>query len=74
MAAGASVTGCTVHSVTLEVDSGPILAQQVVPVLPDDTVATLHERIKVAERKLYPETIRRVLDELAAEPRSTPSW
>jgi phosphoribosylglycinamide formyltransferase-1 len=74
LAAGASVTGCTVHSVTLEVDAGPILAQQVVPVLPDDTAATLHERIKVAERSLYPETIRRVLKELAAEPGSRPPW
>jgi len=74
LAAGARVTGCTVHSVTLEMDAGPILAQRVVPVLPDDTAATLHERIKVAERILYPETIRRVLKELAAEPGTTPPW
>jgi len=74
LAAGASVTGCTVHAVTLEVDAGPILAQQVVPVLPDDTVVTLHERIKVAERSLYPETIRHVLNRLAAETESTPPW
>ena len=52
------VTGCTVHVATVEVDAGPILAQEAVPVLPDDTVETLHERIKAVERRLYPETIR----------------
>jgi len=74
LAAGVEVTGCTVHVVTLEVDAGPILAQEAVPVLPGDTVTTLHERIKVVERRLYPETIRRVLDELATMPRSAPPW
>ena len=59
---GVKVTGCTVHVVTLEVDAGPILAQQAVRVLDDDTAESLHERIKVVERKLYPDTIRRVLD------------
>jgi phosphoribosylglycinamide formyltransferase 1 len=62
LAAGVSVTGCTVHIATLEVDEGPILAQEEVPVLPDDTVETLHERIKIVERRLYPETIRRFLN------------
>jgi phosphoribosylglycinamide formyltransferase-1 len=56
--AGAEVTGCTVHVVTAEVDAGPILAQEPVAVEPGDTVATLHERIKVVERSLYPRTIR----------------
>src|SRR5688500_17310302 len=46
LAYGVKVTGCTVHLATLEVDAGPILAQEAVPVLPDDTVETLHERIK----------------------------
>ena len=46
LAAGVKVTGCTVHVATLEVDDGPILAQEAVPVLADDTVETLHERIK----------------------------
>ena len=55
---GVRVTGCTVHLVTLEVDAGPILAQEAVPVLPDDTVERLHERIKATERRLYPRTIR----------------
>jgi phosphoribosylglycinamide formyltransferase-1 len=74
LAAGVAVTGCTVHLVTREVDAGQILAQEAVPVLPGDTVATLHERIKVVERRLYPETIRRVLSELANRPSSTPPW
>jgi phosphoribosylglycinamide formyltransferase-1 len=59
------VTGCTVHVAELEVDSGPVLAQYEVPVLPDDTVQTLHERIKGAERRLYPATIQLVLAKLA---------
>lgn len=57
LAAGVKVTGCTVHLATLEVDSGPILAQEAVPVLPGDTVESLHERIKAVERHLYPQTI-----------------
>jgi phosphoribosylglycinamide formyltransferase-1 len=57
LAAGVKVTGCTVHIATIEVDEGPILAQEPVPVRPDDTRETLHERIKAAERRLYPETI-----------------
>ena len=61
LAFGVKVTGCTVHVATLEVDAGPILAQEPVPVLPGDTAESLHERIKVVERRLYPETIRAVL-------------
>ncbi len=59
LAAGVKVTGCTIHVATPEVDSGPILAQEAVPVLPDDTVESLHERIKEVEHRLYPDTIRR---------------
>jgi phosphoribosylglycinamide formyltransferase 1 len=59
--AGVKVTGCTVHVATLEVDDGPILAQEAVPVLPDDDETSLHERIKDVERRLYPATIRAVL-------------
>jgi phosphoribosylglycinamide formyltransferase 1 len=62
LAAGVKVTGCTVHVVTPEVDEGPILAQEALPVLPDDTEDTLHERIKQVERRLYPATIRRFLE------------
>jgi phosphoribosylglycinamide formyltransferase 1 len=58
---GVKVTGCTVHVATLEVDAGPILAQEAVPVLPEDDEASLHERIKAVERRLYPDTIRAVL-------------
>ena len=64
--AGVAVTGCTVHVATLEMDAGPILAQESVAVLPGDTADSLHERIKAVERRLYPATIKRVLDELAA--------
>jgi len=48
--AGVSETGCTVHRVIAEMDAGPVLAQQKVPVLPGDDEATLHERIKTVER------------------------
>lgn len=58
LAAGVKVTGCTIHVATREVDAGPILAQEAVPVLPGDTAETLHERIKTVERRLYPQTIR----------------
>jgi phosphoribosylglycinamide formyltransferase 1 len=64
--AGVAVTGCTVHVATLEMDAGPILAQEQVAVLPGDTADSLHERIKAVERRLYPATIKRVLDEMAA--------
>ncbi len=59
---GVRVTGCTVHLATMELDAGPILAQEAVPVLPGDTVESLHERIKVVERRLYPDTIRQIID------------
>jgi phosphoribosylglycinamide formyltransferase-1 len=62
LAAGVQVTGCTVHFATLEVDEGPILAQESVPVLPDDTEDTLHERIKETERRLYPQVVRTLLE------------
>ena len=66
LAAGVPETGCTVHLATLEMDAGPILAQEVVPVLPGDTEATLHERIKIVERSLYPATVAWALRELEA--------
>jgi len=66
--AGVKVTGTTVHVATLEVDAGPILAQEAVPVEPGDTEASLHERIKAVERRLYPETIRSFLETVANEP------
>ncbi|MBI5385655.1 MAG: phosphoribosylglycinamide formyltransferase [Verrucomicrobia bacterium] len=54
---GVKFTGCTVHFVDDGVDSGPILGQEVVPVLPGDTAATLHARIQQAEHRLYPATV-----------------
>jgi phosphoribosylglycinamide formyltransferase-1 len=59
---GVKVTGVTVHIATEEVDAGPILAQEAVPVLPGDTEETLHARIKDVERRLYPDTIRKVIE------------
>jgi formyltetrahydrofolate-dependent phosphoribosylglycinamide formyltransferase len=58
LAHGVKITGTTVHIATEEVDAGPILAQEAIPVLPGDTVESLHERIKHVERTLYPKTIR----------------
>ena len=61
LAFGVKVTGTTIHIVTEELDEGPILAQEAVTILPDDTEETLHERIKQVERRLYPDTIKRVI-------------
>lgn len=58
---GVKVTGCTVHVAGLEVDTGRILAQRAVEVLDDDDEASLHERIKVAERDIYPATIEAIV-------------
>ncbi|MBI2821114.1 MAG: phosphoribosylglycinamide formyltransferase [Acidobacteria bacterium] len=55
---GVRYTGCTVHLVDTGLDTGPIILQQVVPVLPDDTEETLSERILVEEHQLYSEAIR----------------
>ena len=54
---GVKFTGATVHFVDQGVDTGPIIAQRTVPVLPGDTPATLHARIQDAERAVYPATI-----------------
>ncbi len=62
--AGATESGCTVHYVDCGMDTGPILGQAKVPVLPDDTAATLHARIQVEEHKLYPAMINKVLAEI----------
>lgn len=60
--AGVKVTGCTVHVATVEVDDGPILAQEAVRVEPGDTEETLHERIKVVERRLYLQTVHEIIE------------
>jgi phosphoribosylglycinamide formyltransferase-1 len=61
IAAGVRVSGCSVHVVDAGVDTGPVLAQAVVPVLPDDDAERLHERIKQLEHRLLPA----VLDAIA---------
>jgi phosphoribosylglycinamide formyltransferase-1 len=57
LAAGEKVTGCTVHYVDEQIDHGDIIGQREVPVLAEDTPETLHARIQIAERELYPEVI-----------------
>jgi phosphoribosylglycinamide formyltransferase 1 len=54
---GAKMTGVTVHYVDQGIDTGPIIAQETVPVLPGDTPESLHARIQEVERKLYPAVI-----------------
>ena len=57
LAAGVKLSGCTVHFVELAVDSGPIVIQAAVPVLPDDTPKTLQARIQVQEHRIFPAAI-----------------
>ncbi|WP_341529231.1 phosphoribosylglycinamide formyltransferase [Nostoc sp. UHCC 0302] len=57
LASGVKITGCTAHIACLEVDSGPILMQAAVPVLPNDTPETLHARIQVQEHRILPQAI-----------------
>lgn len=57
--AGETEAGCTVHLVDAGMDTGEILGQAAVPILPGDTPETLHARIQVAEHALYPEVIGR---------------
>lgn len=56
--AGVSETGCTVHYVDEGMDTGPVILQEKVPVLPGDTPESLHARIQVAEHRLYPAAIQ----------------
>ena len=62
LAAGVSMTGTTVHWVDEGVDTGPIIKQVEVPVLPGDSQSELHERIKIQERILVVETLKKLLD------------
>ncbi len=57
IADGARVAGCSVHFVSPEVDAGPVIAQAVVPVLPDDDAVTLTRRVLAAEHRLYPHAL-----------------
>ncbi len=54
---GVRITGCTVHLVRLEMDTGPIIAQAAVPVVPGDTPETLGRRVLAAEHRLYPHAL-----------------
>jgi len=60
LAYGVKVTGCSVHLVDAGTDTGPLLAQEAVPVLDDDDEAALHERIKVVERRLLVDVLAAV--------------
>ena len=64
--AGVKVHGCTVHFVDAGMDTGPIIAQSKVPILPDDTAETVHARIQQAEHGLYPAVVA-LLARVAAE-------
>ena len=55
---GVTITGCSVHLVTPELDAGPIIAQAAVPVLPNDTAQTLANRILEHEHRIYPQVIQ----------------
>ena len=61
IAAGCKFAGATVHLVTAELDHGPVLEQAVVPVLPQDTEATLAARVLTQEHLIYPRAIARLL-------------
>lgn len=66
LADGVPKTGCTVHFVDAGMDTGEVIAQQSVPILPDDTAETLHARIQVAEHALYPAALARLAQEKGA--------
>jgi phosphoribosylglycinamide formyltransferase 1 len=66
LAAGETVTGCTVHYVDDKIDHGAIIAQREVPVLPNDSAESLHARIQVAEHELYPDAIAQLCAERAS--------
>jgi phosphoribosylglycinamide formyltransferase 1 len=65
LAAGETITGCTVHYVDEKIDHGDIIAQREVPILPNDSAETLHARIQIAEHELYPAVIARLCAQAA---------
>jgi len=65
LAAGETVTGCTVHFVDEKIDHGQIIAQREVPILPHDTPESLHARVQVAEHQLYPAAIAEFCEKYA---------
>jgi phosphoribosylglycinamide formyltransferase-1 len=62
LAAGVTETGATVHMVDEGIDTGPVLRQEPVPVLPGDTSASLHERIRAVEHRLLPAVVRELVE------------
>lgn len=67
LAAGANTTGVTVHVVVEEVDAGPIIAQEAVPIWPGDDAASLHTRIQQVEHRLFPRVIGEVAEGVMRE-------
>ncbi len=70
LAAGVSETAATVHYVHEGIDTGPVIAAENVPVRPDDTVATLRERVQAVEHRLLPAVVRGLLEPSGSEPQS----
>jgi phosphoribosylglycinamide formyltransferase-1 len=70
--AGEKESGCTVHFADEETDSGPIVLQRRVPILPGDTEETLSARILAEEHRAYPEAIARVLPTLPPRLKKAP--
>ena len=68
LASGVRRTGATVHVVTSELDAGPILVQEAVPILEGDTVETLRQRVHEAEYRILPEAIRLMEAKFARSP------
>ena len=64
LAAGATQTGTTIHWVDSGVDTGEIIAQEAIEIAPTDTEDSLHERIKIVERRLYVATLQLLLNDL----------
>jgi len=64
LAAGETVTGCTVHFVDEKIDHGDIIAQREVPILSTDTAESLHARIQISEHELYPAVIAKLCREI----------
>ena len=66
LAAGETVTGCTVHYIDDKIDHGQIISRREVAILPHDTPESLHARIQIAERELYPAAIAEFCEKYAA--------
>lgn len=70
--AGVKITGCSVHFVELIVDSGPIVMQAAVPILPGDSIETLQARIQRQEHVIFPRAIALAAQQISASPTPTP--